>query len=120
MKGFKVDLTDRVAIVTGARRGIGRAIAVALSEAGARVLVNDLATEELERVAGEIRDKGGESRAYQADISVKEQAEGLVAEALRIYGRVDIMVNNASILSVASFLETREGPFSVPSPPHAR
>jgi len=97
-----------VAIVTGARRGIGRAISLMLAEAGAKIVVNDIAMEELENVAHEIMEGGGESQACQADVSVKDQVEGLVEEATRAFGRIDVLVNNASILKVAPFLETRE------------
>jgi NAD(P)-dependent dehydrogenase (short-subunit alcohol dehydrogenase family) len=106
--GFTFDLAGKVAIVTGARRGIGQSIAVALAEAGAKIVLNDIAVEELENVAHEIRERGGESRVYQADVSVKEQVEGLVEEATRVFGRIDVLVNNASILRVAPFVETRE------------
>lgn len=92
MAGCKIDLTGKVAIVTGARRGIGRAIAFALAEAGAKILVNDLHLEELENVAREIRERGGESLAYQADVSAKEQVEGLVEEASRVFERVDVLL----------------------------
>ena len=105
---FEFNLDGRVAIVTGARRGIGRAISLLLAEAGAKIVVNDIAMEELENVAHEIREKGGESRVYQADVSVKEQVEGLLEEATRVFGRIDVLVNNASILKIAPFLETRE------------
>ncbi len=108
MKGLKVDLKEKVAIVTGARRGIGQAIAFALAEAGAKILVNDIVGEELESVTRMINEKGWDCRAYQADISVKEQVEGLVKEALKVYGRIDVLVNDASILRVAPFLEMRE------------
>lgn len=105
---FEFNLEGRVAIVTGARRGIGRAISLMLAEAGAKIVVNDIAMEKLENVAHEIREKGGESRVYQADVSVKEQVEGLLEEATRVFGRIDVLVNNASILKIAPFLETRE------------
>ena len=105
---FEIDLGGKVAIVAGAARGIGRAIGVALADAGAKVVVNDISLESLEETAGEINGSGGESLAYQADISVKEQVSGLMDEAVRVFGRIDILVNVAAILKVGPFLETTE------------
>ena len=105
---IEIDLSGKFAVVTGAARGIGRSIALTLAEAGARVLVNDLVKEEMEKVVQTIRERGGESFSYQADVSIKDQVEGLIEEAVRLGGNIDILVNNAGILRVAPFLETRE------------
>jgi NAD(P)-dependent dehydrogenase (short-subunit alcohol dehydrogenase family) len=97
-------LEGRVAVVTGAGRGIGRGEATRLAAYGARVVVNDLGvatdgseTEEApaEEVVGEIRAAGGEAVADRSDISSTEEAAGLVQRALDEWGRVDIVVNNA-------------------------
>jgi len=108
MPGIKIDLNEKVAIVTGARRGIGRAIALAITAAGGQVVVNDLDLEEVEKVAEEIKRKGGESLAYQADVSVKEQVQGMVEAAWKKFGHIDILINNASILRATPFLDTTE------------
>lgn len=105
---IEIDLSIKLAVVTGAARGIGRSIALTLAEAGARVLVNDLVKEGIEKVVQSIRERGGESFSYQADVSIKDQVEGLIKEAVRPGGRIDILVNNAGILGVAPFLNTRE------------
>jgi 3-oxoacyl-[acyl-carrier protein] reductase len=107
-------LQDKVAIVTGSARNIGRAIALALAADGARVVVNARSSRpETEELAASIRDTGGEAIAVLADVSLEEGADALVAETMRAYGRVDILVNNAAVrrensLAEISFTEWRE------------
>ncbi len=91
-------LTDKVAVVTGSSRGIGRAIALKLAGLGARVVVNyQRSAEAAEQVVEEIKAAGGEAIALQADVSHFEEAQALVKTALDTYGRLDILVNNAGI-----------------------
>jgi len=93
-----VSLEGRVAIVTGASRGIGRAIALRLARLGAKVVVNYRSSQaEAEAVVEAIEDAGGEAVAVQADISIAPDAGRLVKAALDVFGRVDILVNNAGI-----------------------
>ena len=91
-----MNLSDRVAIVTGSGQGIGRAIALRLAEAGARVVVNDIG-ESAQSVAEEIKEMGGESRAVLADVSLAADVTRLVETTIDAYGKVDILVNNAGI-----------------------
>jgi len=92
-----MNLNDKVAIVTGAGRGIGRAIALKLAGAGATVVVSDILEKEAETVAEEIKAAGGQSLAVLADVSQAADVARLVEETLAAYGRIDILVNNAGI-----------------------
>lgn len=96
-------LSERVAIVTGAGRGLGRSHAIALAHSGARVVVNDLDPANVERVCGEIRALGGEALGSGANVQDLGAVEGMVASALQRWGRVDILVNNAGILRDRTF-----------------
>jgi len=93
-------LKDRVAIVTGAARGIGRAIAVALAREGARVAAWDLDLVQLDDLVGQVRARGGEVLALSVDVTRKEQIQEAVGQVLARWGRIDILVNNAGIYEV--------------------
>ncbi|MCA9966162.1 MAG: 3-oxoacyl-[acyl-carrier-protein] reductase [Anaerolineales bacterium] len=89
-------LAGKVAVVTGASRGIGRAIAEDLAANGAKVVINYIASvEAAEEVVAAIQAAGGEATAVRADVSDFAQAEALMKEATAVYGQVDILVNNA-------------------------
>ena len=90
-----MDLANRVAIVTGSARGIGRAIALKLADAGATVVVSDIA--EAEPVAEEIRAMNRKSLAVSADASSSSDVAKMVETTISTYGRIDILVNNAGI-----------------------
>ena len=91
-------LQDRIALVTGASRGIGRAIALVLAREGARVAANYRSGKELAlAVAAEIQSAGGEAVAIQADVRQRPEVDAMVEEVTRLWGRVDILVNNAGI-----------------------
>ena len=93
-----MDFDDKVAIVTGASRGIGRAIALEFGGRGARVVVNfNQNTSAADEVVKTISESGGEAFSHQADVSVFEQADGLVKTAIEKYGDLHILVNNAGI-----------------------
>jgi 3-oxoacyl-[acyl-carrier protein] reductase len=94
-----MDLTNKIALVTGSARGIGREIALKLAEVGAAVAVNDIpsAAESLEGVAGEIRSLGRPALAVTADVSVAEDVARMVESVVSQFGKIDILVNNAGI-----------------------
>jgi len=91
-------LTDHVAVVTGASRGIGRGIALRLAEEGCKVVVNyNRSPQAAEEVVSQIQAAGGEAVAIQADVSDFAQAQGLIKQVVKTFGRVDILVNNAGV-----------------------
>ncbi|WP_442580985.1 SDR family NAD(P)-dependent oxidoreductase [Mesorhizobium sp. ASY16-5R] len=99
-------LKGQVAVVTGAGRGIGRAVAERLASRGARIVVADLLPERIERAAAELVTGGAEAIAVQVDTGSRAQIDAMMARALDAFGRIDILVNNAGIARGAKFLDT--------------
>ena len=96
-------LANRVAIITGAGRGLGRAHALALARSGARTLVNDVDADAAEQVCREIADAGGEALSSSANVQDLGQVEEMALQAIRRWGQIDILVNNAGILRDRTF-----------------
>jgi 3-oxoacyl-[acyl-carrier protein] reductase len=93
-----LSLQGQVAIVTGASRGIGRSVALALATAGAQVVVNYArSSDAADQLVAQITADGGQALAVQADVSQADQVDALVATTLEKLGRIDILVNNAGI-----------------------
>ena len=110
----KEDLQGRVALVTGGSRGIGRAIALRLALSGASVLVNYHASRAAAlEVVEMILSDGGHAHAVQADVSTFAEAERLVAETLRLFGRMDILVNNAGTTRDALLVTMKEEDWNI-------
>jgi 3-oxoacyl-[acyl-carrier protein] reductase len=100
------ELAGKVALVTGAARNIGRAIAIALAEAGTTVAVNARAAkDDVEAVAKEIRDAGGTAEVFMADIADGNAVKGMVDAIVKKFGKVDILVLNASIRKETAFID---------------
>ena len=97
-----IDLNGRVAIVTGAGSGLGRAHARLLAQRGARVVVNDLGAG-AESLAQQIVEAGGQARAFLGSVTDAARMQEMVAETLQCWNRIDILVNNAGILRDKSF-----------------
>jgi 7-alpha-hydroxysteroid dehydrogenase len=104
-------LTDQVAVVTGAGRGIGAACALAFAEAGADVAITARTKEQLDEIAGQVRDLGRRAYVMPADVSKTDNLRRLVDETVGEFGRLDIVVNNAGGSMPAPFLDTSEKSF---------
>ena len=102
------DLKGKVAIVTGARRGMGRTHALKLAEAGAKVAVSDISLEDCQKVVKEIEKNGGKALTVKCDVTKKEEVEKMVRETIEKWGKIDILVNNAGICQFKPFLELAE------------
>lgn len=102
-------LAGKVAIVTGASRGIGRSIAIRFADEGARVVVNyRTRAAEADAVVEEIRAAGGDAFAVPADVSSSADVQRLVDQALARYGRIDVLVNDAGVMVAKGLFETTE------------
>ncbi len=102
------NLTGKVAIITGGRRGMGRADALTLAKAGAKIIVSDISLEECQKVVDEIVSQGGEAMAVKCDVSQKAEVDEMVSQAISKFGKIDILVNNAGIAQFKPFLELTE------------
>ena len=91
-------LDGKVAIITGSNSGVGAATAKLFAKEGAKVVISARRLPQLEEVAAEIRNDGGEVLIVQTDVSKREDAENLVAKTVEAYGKVDVLVNNAGVL----------------------
>jgi NAD(P)-dependent dehydrogenase (short-subunit alcohol dehydrogenase family) len=97
-------LKGKSAIVTGASRGLGRAVARELAKEGARVMLMSRSQKELRKVAKEIEDDGGVSAFYTGDVSRQEDVLDMVGETKRLFSRIDVLVNNAAVIGPVKFL----------------
>ncbi|MDQ5985077.1 MAG: 2-dehydro-3-deoxy-D-gluconate 5-dehydrogenase [Syntrophus sp. SKADARSKE-3] len=98
--------SDKVAIVTGGSKGLGREMALALGEGGAKVVVTSRSKALIEETANDITQKGGKAIAVSTDVKSPESIDAMVQKVLSIYGRVDILINNAGIAPMKYALDT--------------
>jgi 3-oxoacyl-[acyl-carrier protein] reductase len=98
-------LNGKTAIVTGARRGIGRGISLTLAGSGANVTVSDINLEDCRKVVDEIKKLGGRGLAIKCDVSHTDEIDDMVKKTVEEFGGLDILVNNAGIISYKPFLE---------------
>jgi NAD(P)-dependent dehydrogenase (short-subunit alcohol dehydrogenase family) len=105
------DLKGKVAIITGAAKGMGKADSIRLAQAGAKVVVCDVDLSGCQLVVEEIKKNKGEAIAVRCDISKKNEVDGAVSEAIKAFGKIDILVNNAGIYPFQPFLEMTEDQF---------
>ena len=101
-------ITGKVAIVTGAASGIGRAIALDLAVIGASVVVADKEVSGADKVAGEIKSAGGRAIATETDVTDKKEVEQMVQKTIEGFGKIDILVNNAGIIARNSVMDIQE------------
>ena len=103
-----MDLKGKVALITGARRGMGRTHALKLAKAGAKVVVADISLEDCQKVVDEIKKGKGEALAVKCDVTKKGEVDEMVKKTVEKFGKVDILVNNAGICQFKPFLELTE------------
>ena len=116
---LNVDLSGKTAIVTGASRGIGKAIALALARAGANVVIAARSEEEspslpgtIYKTAEDIEELGGKALPVRCDVTETDEVQNMIEKTVSTYGAIDILVNNAGVLHGANFLETEINDFN--------
>ncbi|QWU16712.1 3-oxoacyl-[acyl-carrier protein] reductase [Paenibacillus sophorae] len=107
-----MSLNGKVAIITGASRGIGRQVAIQLAQSGAKVVVNYSSNQEkADEVVKTIEQSGGEAAAIRADVSKVNEVEALFSETIERFGRLDILINNAGVMECKAIADVTEEMF---------
>ncbi|HUN54871.1 MAG TPA: 3-oxoacyl-ACP reductase family protein [Smithella sp.] len=107
LERFRIE--DKVVIVTGASKGLGREMALGLGQAGVSVVVTSRTVSLIEKTADEIKKAGGSAIALQVDVSDPESINRMVSRAVEHYGRIDILINNAGIAPMKKTVDTEIG-----------
>ena len=102
------NLKNKIALITGAKQGMGKSHAVALAKQGAKVVVTDINQADCQKVVDEIKNSGGEAIAFKLDVSNKSEVDSVVSEIVKKFGQLDILINNAGIVQFKPFLELSE------------
>lgn len=108
LEGNKPMLADKVAIITGSGRGIGKAIAQAMAQQGAKVVITDINEELCQSTAKELKEGGGEVIGVPCNVTVSDTIEKMVETVIKTWGRIDILVNNAGITRDDLFIRMTE------------
>ena len=103
-----MNLKNKKAIVTGAGQGIGRSIALKMAEQGADIVIAEWNLDTGRQVAKEIEDKGGKVLFFPVDVAYKIQVRNMVRKVVRVWGRIDILINNAGFDRGAALLKVTE------------
>jgi len=104
-----MELSGKVALITGSARGIGKAIALELANHGAKIVINDiLPKNEIDKTLEEIRKSGDQAIGIRADITIFEEVESMVKEIINKFGKIDILVNNAGIIRDSLLIRMKE------------
>ena len=104
-----MQIKDKVVAVTGGARGIGKAIATAFAERGARIALLDLVPAELESARAELASRGNDVRVYAANVAKEDQVIAALDQAVADFGRLDVMVNNAGIIKDGLLVKVKDG-----------
>ncbi|MRW86842.1 SDR family NAD(P)-dependent oxidoreductase [Pseudoduganella sp. FT26W] len=104
---MSTNIENKVVVITGASSGLGEATARHLAARGAIVVLGARRIDQLEKIAGDIRAAGGKAEVQATDVTSREQVQALIDTAVRIYGRVDVLINNAGLMSIAPMDEIK-------------
>jgi NADP-dependent 3-hydroxy acid dehydrogenase YdfG len=104
---MSTNIENKVVVITGASSGLGEATARHLAARGASVVLGARRADQLEKIAADIRAAGGKAEVLATDVTKKEQVQALIDTAVRVFGRVDVLINNAGLMSIAPMDEVK-------------